>query len=197
MALLPAAARICGAAECSSLFASEWSFDGQALANDGQYWRSVFGGSRLVLGTVRCHAPVYFAMRLILLLLMLFLLGVESFYHPFDSDWMLTFGHWTLVAQCAYFFLACMLTLVAVYTPSPGIARTTPTLVRLTELLYGVALPASAIAFFVALLVTWSQAPYCISRIDAASAAPEVEVWLHAASHNTPTLRSALCAPHY
>lgn len=169
----------CGRSEICTMLLSEWSLDGLALASDGQHWRSVYGGSRVVLGTIRCHAAAYVALRLVLCALMCFLLGVEMTLHPpYDSDWLLSFGHWALIVQAAYFALALGLTVVAVYTQPPGIARTTPTLVRVVELLYGVALPASCVSFLIALLVTWSQASHCISRIDSATAAPEMEVLL-------------------
>ena len=41
------------------MFASEWRADSQALASDGQYWRSVYGGARLVLGTIRVTPSLF------------------------------------------------------------------------------------------------------------------------------------------
>ena len=57
--------RACGTSELCTMFASEWNIDAQALATDGQYWRSVYGGSRLVLGGLRCEPSLWVVFRLL------------------------------------------------------------------------------------------------------------------------------------
>ena len=148
------------------MFASEWNIDAQALATDGQYWRSVYGGSRLVLGGLRCEPSLWVVFRLLAATCLGILFYLEEDLHPFNQDWMRTFGHWTLIVQTAYFGLSAGLTTAAACSNAPGIARTTPTIVRITELCYGIVLPASLISFLIQLLIQFSQEKWCVSRIE-------------------------------
>ena len=167
----------CGASELCNLFASEWKLDASSLANDGQHWRSVFGGARLVLGTIRISPAAFVIMRFFLCLCMLTILIFETRLHPMDQDWMLTFGHWTLIVQCLFFGLATGLSMVAACQGGGGISRTAPSAVRITEYLYGALIPGAWVAFGIA-VVNYSQRKHCISHLDALHAQPWMETVL-------------------
>jgi len=158
----------CGASELCMLFASEWRADSQALASDGQYWRSVYGGARLVLGTIRCTPGLFAAFRLMLTLTSGLILFLEiSRSSPFNLYWFLAFHHWVNLLQCFYFFMATCLTIVAVCTGgSGGIARSTPFVVRITELAYGALLPAAWVSALVTFCVQFVHADTCVSHAD-------------------------------
>ena len=159
----------CGASELCTMFASEWRADSQALASDGQYWRSVYGGARLVLGTIRVTPGVFAALRLLLLVLsgLLFFLEVSRQETPLSRYWFLYFHHWTLLLQCFYFLMASALTIVAVCTAgSGGIARSTPFVVRITEIAYAALYPSVWISALMIFCVNFAHRQYCNSRAD-------------------------------
>jgi len=69
-----------------------------------------------------------------------------------------------------YFGLASCLTVVAVCTGgSGGIARSTPFLVRITELAYGALLPAAWISMLLCFAVEYAHRIHCVSRSDTSS----------------------------
>jgi hypothetical protein len=151
------------------MFASEWRADSQALASDGQYWRSVFGGARLVLGTIRCTPGVFAAFRLMLTVLtgLVFFMEIAREQRPLDVHWFLYFHHWVNILQLFYFAMASTLTIISVCTAgSGGIARSTPFVVRLTELAYGAVLPASLVNALLCFAVEYVNQTHCVSRSD-------------------------------
>ena len=121
------------------MVSSEWRTDTQALAADGQYWRSVYGGSRLVLGCIRLTPAFFAAFRLLLMVgsIVVLFMEVDRLPNGMDSWFFLYFHHWTMLLSVLYFVLATILTITAVCTAAPGIAPTTPFIVRVTELCYG------------------------------------------------------------
>ena len=153
------------------MFSSEWKQDSESMVKDGQYWRSVFGGARLVLGFIRMTSAAFVILRIVLCICMFVILGLELRAHPSNQDWMLTFGHWTLVLQCSYFVFGSLISLVAVCQDGAGFSHTTPTAVRLFEHMYGAIIPASWVAFGLA-IVQYAQAKYCISHVDLHHAQP-------------------------
>merc|ERR1719502_1479569 len=87
----------CGQSELCSMFSAESRADSQALAADGQYWRSVYGGARLVLGTIRCTPGVFAAFRLLLTVFSAIIMFLEFGRDPeigLDIKWFLYFHHW-------------------------------------------------------------------------------------------------------
>jgi hypothetical protein len=140
----------------------------EELALGGRRWRRAFGGSHRALDFIVCNMIVFCVFRLLLLLGSVFLLWQELTTKPLDTDWLLVFEHWVLMLQCAYFALAMCATLAASCSPEglrASAARSTPTVVRITELFYGALVPAAWVAFLVAFLVHWARADDCVSNI--------------------------------
>ena len=149
------------------MLGSEWRADSQALASDGQYWRSVYGGARLVLGTIRCTPRGFAALRLLLTMVTGLIFFMEASCNPVDTrSWLIYFNTWTILLQCIYFVLALSLTIIAVCTASSGIERSTPFAVRLTEFAYGALLPASWINSAVNYGVQYAHRDNCVPRTD-------------------------------
>ena len=161
------------------MLAAEWRADSQALASDGQYWRSVYGGARLVLGCIRVTPALFAVMRVVFLALS----GCIFFLEITNSEgegayWFLYFHHWVLGLQVVYFALTAVLTVVAVCTAgSGGIARTTPFYVRITELAYGALVPASWVAFLLIWGVQYLQHSHCTSVVDKADYVEEAALY--------------------
>jgi len=156
-----------GSTELCSTIAYEWDADFSALASDGQYWRSVFGGARLV-GEVRIPPVVFLIGRLLLLCATVSILFLQIV-HVHDEGgytFWLYFENWTSVLQCIYFGLASLHSFIAIGLSDPGvISRSTPFLVRITELAYGALLPATVLNFCCEFLVVYAH-PTCTSLAD-------------------------------
>lgn len=180
---------MCGLAssELCTTFAYEFNADHSALASDGQHWRSVFGGARLVGPLGRCPPPIFLLFRA-LLFAATAAVCVLQLQHS-DSvgyTYFLYFENWTMVAQMTYFGLATLLTLVGVcMTDSSGaVSRTTPFLVRVTELCYSVLLPATITNFLCSFGILYSH-PLCVSLVDSTQ-------WV--SSGKAPALAGAMLA---
>jgi len=149
------------------MISTETRFDFEALASDGQYWRQVYGGARLVWGCVRLSPTMFTALRLTMCGVSVATLVLETNEDPIgsDSSWWLTFEHWTQVLHLVYFGFASVLTVVATCSGG-GIARSTPFVVRVTELAYGALIPAAAVNFLIGFLVTYARRSSCIAIAD-------------------------------
>ena len=152
------------------MFLGEIELDRQQLATDGQHWRAVYGGARLVLGCMRCSPSTFVVFRLFLLVLTVGAFCFEAWLHPMDVYWFLKFEHWTLLLMLIYFSFVSILTIGAACTRAPGIARTTPGLVRLTEIAYGALLPAAIVNFLVMFVVEYCYRAHCISAATTGTA---------------------------
>lgn len=143
----------------------EWSADRAALASDGQYWRSVFGGARLVLGTVRCSPSIFLIFRICLTAAT----GTVFYYqllNPVQLTWhvLLYFDTWVCIVQGLYFLLATTLTGIATMTTG-GITRSTPFVIRLTELAYSVLIPSTLVLAISTFCVEYVHFKHCVPSI--------------------------------
>jgi len=163
-------ARLCGlgSTELCSTIAYEWSADMAALTSDGQHWRSVFGGSRLV-GPIRLPPTAFLILRALLLggVAAVFALDlIHSLDEGYGYSYWLYFEHWTIILQLTYFGLATLLTFYSVCMSDPGaISRSAPFIVRVTELCYGALLPATILNFLANFLVIYAH-PVCTPLND-------------------------------
>ena len=106
-------------------------------------------------------------MLLLVLSGLLFFLEVSRQETPLSRYWFLYFHHWTLLLQCFYFLMASALTIVAVCTAgSGGIARSTPFVVRITEIAYAALYPSAWISALMIFCVNFAHRQYCNSRAD-------------------------------
>ena len=143
----------------------EWSADRASLASDGQHWRSVYGGSRLVRNVLRCSPGGFLVFRLLVLSGVTAIFGLQLHYHPPNNRyWLLYFDNWVSSICFLYFLLTTLLTMIATCT-SNGISRTTPAIVRLTEIAYGVLLPGTITNFLFSWCVTYAYRSHCIPAV--------------------------------
>jgi len=107
-------------------------------------------------------------MRLLLTVGAGLILFLEVYRNPIsDWGWFLYFHHWSMMLQLVYFCLASLLTVTAVCSAgSGGIARTTPFVVRITELLYGAIVPAVWISALVLFCIQYCQRRSCVPVTD-------------------------------
>ena len=152
-------------AESLEIILYEFGADMSSLASDGQYWRSVFGGARIVLGTIRCSPNVFLTFRYLLLSATACCLYFQvTSSATVDYHVLLYFDVWIGIVMCLYFLLATVLSTIAVCTSGPP-SRRTPFVVRLTEILYGMLLPSVWVNVLNAFCVEVAHYRSCVPSI--------------------------------
>ena len=158
--------------ECCEMMAYERNADASSMASDGMYWRSVFGGARVVcFGRLRTPPSAFLLLRAVLFGGTGYVFVRQVQLHPRGYQ-IIYFEHWVAIIQLAYFGLATMLTAVATCTVG-GMSRTTPFVVRITELCHGIVLPAAAVNFLVHFCVSYAHRTHCAPAFDHASTQAE------------------------
>jgi len=151
----------------------EFRQDFRDLALDGRHWRAQFGGSSgpgpKMGGYVCCGPMLYVLFRLTMFSSVAGIVAVEIAKGRIDSYWFLYVEHLTLCVACIYFALAFLLTAFAVAAGGQE-ARSTPLLVLLCWVCYGVLLPASLACALMWLFVTQRNGQWLASADQPESA---------------------------
>ena len=157
----------CG--DVCDMAAFEYRADVKDLELDGRHWRELFGGATgggTKMGAYIICGPNAFVLFRIFLAMCATGIFCWTLAHGFKTDtqgyWALYFTNWTVTISCAYFMLAAALTSYAVCTNGQE-SRSTPILVWLCWILYGMLVPSAQIAFLAYWLVIFDGTVYAVS----------------------------------